>query len=501
MTTAVAPSATEIVHIPISSITPHPRNRKRFDEASLKELAGSITDIGQLTPALVRPFGDGYQLLAGERRWRAVKIADLPTLSCLVRELDDQRALEVLMVENNHREDPHPLEEAEIYKDLLEFKGNTVQSLAVRLHRTTTYIYDRLKLLSLVPAAKKYFLENALQLGHAIILARLTASQQKEIIGTEQQGHSVLFTHELTLDGETRKTISPRELQSYVDKHIRFDAKKADPMLFADTVAGLALAEETGEKVVAITDLTHLPDEARDEKVRTFFPASWQRADGKEGSKTCEHSVIGNMVAGTERGALIRVCIAKKKCEVHWPDEVKAEKRKAKAEAKGGEAPKKNAESEQARQAKREEKIKEMLAAGTAEGERYKKALPAIREAIAERIGSMTVAQLVDLTVERKLPKEWSELLPVGRTADSALRHLAAHSLAEAEPHTASYYWEAQYASYQDEVRQPPAIATMAKMCKAVGLDARKLVDAAVPAPKPEKSAKAKPAKGKKVAK
>ena len=102
----------EVERIGLGELTPHPQNRKHFDEAQLVELAESLTEKGQLTPALVRPMGKGFQLLAGERRWRAAQMAELDTLLCIVRDLDDQAALEVLAIENNQREDPQPLEEA-----------------------------------------------------------------------------------------------------------------------------------------------------------------------------------------------------------------------------------------------------------------------------------------------------------------------------------------------------------------------------------------------------
>src|SRR5262245_32877567 len=140
--------------IPISQIAPSPTNpRKYFDPAKLQELADSIQEHGLAQPILVRlnpehtdPF---YELVAGERRWRAAKIAGLEEIEAKVRDLDDKAVLEIQFIENLQRTDLSAVEEAEGYKRLLDEHGYTADSLAGKLGKSKSYVYARLKLINL----------------------------------------------------------------------------------------------------------------------------------------------------------------------------------------------------------------------------------------------------------------------------------------------------------------------------------------------------------------
>lgn len=352
--TATAPAAVKgLVAIPLEEIRPHPANRKRFDAQQLAELAASLRTIGQLTPAIVRPIDDAhskysYELLAGERRCRAAAMAGVPTLLCLVRECTDEAALDVLAIENNQREDPDALAQSDQYKAMLAFTGQTVATIAQRMGRSVSYIYDRLKLQQLTKPARDLLLAGTIQDGHAILLARLSKDDQARAIGDVEdldrngsRGSSgvLAYEHSLFDPEDTRegpfpvKAKSVKELQAWIDEFVRFDPVSPDlPQLFPETHAALQEAMATKQKVVAITYEHYIAEEARDEEERTIGPRSWKRADGLQKSKPCAHAVLGRVMVGIHRGDVFPVCIAKEKCPLHWPDQYKAaQKRKVKA--------------------------------------------------------------------------------------------------------------------------------------------------------------------------
>jgi ParB/RepB/Spo0J family partition protein len=136
-----------IRHVPVERIVPNPENpRLLFEESALEELASSIREHGVLQPILVRPMGDGYQLVAGERRWRAAIRAGLQTIPALVEELDDDAALEIAVIENLQREDLSPLEEATMYDKMVTEHGYSIRKLAQKLGKDKGYLENRLRL-------------------------------------------------------------------------------------------------------------------------------------------------------------------------------------------------------------------------------------------------------------------------------------------------------------------------------------------------------------------
>jgi ParB/RepB/Spo0J family partition protein len=134
--------------IPVDRIEPNPdQPRLVFDEDALHELASSIREHGVLQPILVRPLGDNrYQLIAGERRWRASREADLPTIPALVEEIDDDTALEISIIENLQREDLSPLEEATMFDRMVHEHGYSIRKLADKLGKDKGYLENRLRL-------------------------------------------------------------------------------------------------------------------------------------------------------------------------------------------------------------------------------------------------------------------------------------------------------------------------------------------------------------------
>jgi ParB family chromosome partitioning protein len=156
--------------IPIAFIRPNPRNpRRAYDDGDLADLAQSIREKGVLQPLVVRPLpgADIYEIIAGERRWRAAKRANLATISVIVRTADDLASLEQAVVENLHRQDLNPLEEAAAYQQLIEDFRLTHDQLAARVGKSRVTVTNMLRLFQLPPSIQKLVAEGALGGGHA----------------------------------------------------------------------------------------------------------------------------------------------------------------------------------------------------------------------------------------------------------------------------------------------------------------------------------------------
>jgi ParB family chromosome partitioning protein len=178
------PDVGGVDELPIASIEPNRyQPRDYFDEEALGSLADSIRQVGVLQPILVRPSGEGtYELIAGERRWRAARRVGLQTIPALVRETDDSTALEHALVENLHRDNLNPLEEAAAYQQLIEDFSLTHDEVASRVGRSRASISNTLRLLQLPPAIQRSVQERKLSMGHAkALLASPDRGYQEEL--------------------------------------------------------------------------------------------------------------------------------------------------------------------------------------------------------------------------------------------------------------------------------------------------------------------------------
>ncbi|HEY8730389.1 MAG TPA: ParB/RepB/Spo0J family partition protein [Candidatus Limnocylindria bacterium] len=138
-----------IKELPLAKVVPNPEQpRMTFHEETLQELAASIREHGVLQPILVRPAGDDYQIIAGERRWRASKLAGKETIPAIIERFDDATALEIALIENLQREDLSPLDEAIIYKKMTDELGYSIRNLASKLGKDKGYVENRLRLAS-----------------------------------------------------------------------------------------------------------------------------------------------------------------------------------------------------------------------------------------------------------------------------------------------------------------------------------------------------------------
>jgi ParB family transcriptional regulator, chromosome partitioning protein len=161
--------------IPVTAITPNPRQpRRSFDEEALDELAESIRQVGLLQPVVVRAIGTGrYELVMGERRWRAAERAGLTEIGAIVKQTQDDDLLRDALIENLHRQQLDPLEEAAAYQQLLDDFGATHEELARKIGRSRPHITNTLRLLNLPPAVQKRVAAGVLSAGHARALLSL----------------------------------------------------------------------------------------------------------------------------------------------------------------------------------------------------------------------------------------------------------------------------------------------------------------------------------------
>ena len=164
-----------VLTVGIEEIRPSPRQpRRHFDDASLEELGESIRSRGVLLPLLVRRDGDGYLLIAGERRWRAAQRAGLRELPVIVRDVTEPEAFEIALIENIQREDLNAVEEAEAYQRLIEHHGLTQEELAQRVGKDRSTIANAIRLLRLPDSIKEAVASGDLSMGHARALLGLT---------------------------------------------------------------------------------------------------------------------------------------------------------------------------------------------------------------------------------------------------------------------------------------------------------------------------------------
>ena len=211
----------EPTEVEVDLIVPGPMQpRTHFDEGSLEGLADSIRAHGIVQPLLVRRQGDRYELIAGERRWRAARLAGLSKVPVVIKDVPDQDLLEIALIENIQRENLNPIEEAQAYRRLIENVGLTQEALAARVGRDRSYITNYLRLLKLPDDLQQLVVEGRLSTGHArTILGLAHVDLQRKIARQVIDGAlSVRATEHLV-----RKAVegAPAKTASAVDPNIR----------------------------------------------------------------------------------------------------------------------------------------------------------------------------------------------------------------------------------------------------------------------------------------
>lgn len=173
------PAQTEL-ELKVSELEPNrDQPRKAFDEVQLEELADSIRKYGVLQPLLVQKKKDNYEIIAGERRWRAAKLAGLKTVPVVIREYSPQQAMEIALIENVQREDLNPIEEALAYQRLMQEFSLKQEEIAERVSKNRTTITNSMRLLNLTPEVQKMLVEGRISSGHARALLALSDPQQQ----------------------------------------------------------------------------------------------------------------------------------------------------------------------------------------------------------------------------------------------------------------------------------------------------------------------------------
>lgn len=220
----------QYAEIPIEQITPNPRQpRTVFDEDDMAELVHSISEIGLLQPIVVRSVGpEKYELIMGERRWRAHQQAGLVTIGAIVRETEDGDLLRDALLENLHRSQLNPLEEAAAYRALLDDFGCTHDELADRIGRSRPQISNTLRLLKLTPAVQRRVAAGVLSAGHARALVTVESSEIQDRLASRvvSEGLSVRALEEIV-------SLGP-------DDEKKGSARKQSPTLTSPRVAEIA---------------------------------------------------------------------------------------------------------------------------------------------------------------------------------------------------------------------------------------------------------------------
>lgn len=170
------------VELRIMEVEPNKNQpRKDFSEEALEELAASIKEHGLLQPILVRPLTNGrYQIIAGERRWRASRKAGLSTIKAVIRDFKDEEVMEIALIENLQREDLNPIEEAEGYSSLIKELGLTQEQVAKKVNKSRSYVANSLRVLNLDPSSRRALKEGKISLGHAKALLAIEDIRLRE---------------------------------------------------------------------------------------------------------------------------------------------------------------------------------------------------------------------------------------------------------------------------------------------------------------------------------
>lgn len=373
--------------------------RRRIDEHTIESLAASIRSQGVLEPLIVRQAGKGYEIVCGERRYRAASVAAVTELPCLIRELSDEQMLDIQIHENLHREDVHPMDEAYGYQFLKDKLGCETRELALRVGKSEGYILNRLKLNLLIKEAQKDIDEMNLPLSYALEIAKYTPEIQKLIYGevyrTEGRYQEDGYV-QIPVKGQT---IPWKSFIEWINTHIHrliskapFDAKATN--LRDDGLACVKCPDRTGAAVslfepnqIGKKDACLNPA-CYQHKVENYLQIrrrelaelggvgpldvpvvrSSRYADGKGylgsesatvisgakrggSAKTCKKIVSGVDIEPDNYGQTVQVCLKSTCCKIHWPEDKTSSANSAKGKSTEEEA----AEQTEIRRARREE--------------------------------------------------------------------------------------------------------------------------------------------------
>lgn len=487
--------------------------RRRFE--NIDALARSLKAQGVHQPLLARPVErpegveiDVFEVVDGERRYRAAQQANLITVPVIVKDLTDAEVLEIQLVSAIQRDGLTPLDEARGYRALIDSNPARYSAayIADRISRSERYVVDRMRLLSLVPELQRLLEQDRIGVAHAELLAKLKPADQTRAADPDGRGglwQAAAETLDFGEDEDALRDADPyyglkvatvKELEAWVARHVRFDLEHAAttaPLEFGRVQLQVDAAQAKtgrGKKSIHITHDDHLADDVKDPSTRVYGPRSWKRADGTVGSvydyrsgkhvdaPTCEHAVLGLVVAGPEYGKAFDVCIARDRCRVHWAAELKAREadEKLKASGRGAEVNKRalKAREEQETRVRREEEAKQ----------RDREVYVALHDALKVQIDKRAPATLTPGV----FAWIWREVNggqpPKGLKPGGYIAALVASKLEK--PNPSAWY-------PQDQIRRAIGLA------EAVGLDGKALEKAARDQVAAQRKAAAKPATAK----
>jgi ParB family chromosome partitioning protein len=337
--------------LPLSQLQESPFNpRKRFEQSSLEELAQSIRAQGVLAPLLVREIEpERFEIVAGSRRFRASQIAGLEQAPVRIVNLSDAEAQLAMAVENLQREDVHPLEEARAFANLLQQQYD-IATIATKVGRSERFVAERIRLNELIPSVADAFLEDKITVGHALLIAKLPASQQPEAF-------TAAFRRIWTTQGDVQTLVPVKELAAWIETNILLDLAAApfdrhDATLLSETGSCDDCPKRTGANTLLFPG--EAPDSCLDKQCyaaktdRHIARALEQKPElvqissscgshnggplgrnryveitpakngngSKAAQKRCSHLTKGIVVDGGSRGQIVTIC-AEPSCTVH----------------------------------------------------------------------------------------------------------------------------------------------------------------------------------------
>ena len=265
-----------LTDVPVSAVSPNPNQpRVHFGEESLTELSASIAEMGVLQPILVRPLDDGsFELIAGERRWRAAQRAGLTTIPAVVRLTDDVSSVEQALVENLHRQDLTALEEASAYQQLLDEFALTHDQIAIRVGKSRSAITNSVRLLGLPPAVQHLLADGQLSAGHG-----------RALLGTRDRARQEQLAREAAAGGwSVRMMEEAVRAESVTSPVMPVEPDEPAP----DLIDGAGLTPSTRLRPPGLLELEHLLAEHLDTRVNVQMSA-------KKGRMTIEFADLEDL--------------------------------------------------------------------------------------------------------------------------------------------------------------------------------------------------------------
>ncbi|MBU1670477.1 MAG: ParB/RepB/Spo0J family partition protein [Actinobacteria bacterium] len=302
---AASAEGSRLEEIPVAEIEPNPRQpRRTFDEGSIEQMARSIEVFGVVQPVVVRPHGTEYELIAGERRWRAAKAAGLEKIPAVIRHSTETDSLEMALIENLHRQDLNGIEEANAYQQLLDDFGITHEELSRKVGRSRTAITNSLRLLGLPARIQREVVDGSITAGHARTLLALQEDPEgQDNLCTRiiEEGLSVRQVEQLVAGGvpgaapETA-TIHHRARREPPPEAQRLFDRLAEML---DTRVKGSVGKRKGRLVIEFRDFADL------ERIFSSMAGTRLPSPGVEGSDAAEQEATGSESAPAGRATFV----------------------------------------------------------------------------------------------------------------------------------------------------------------------------------------------------